>query len=150
MKKIIYIANVRLPTEKAHGIQIMKMCQAFANQGIDVELVIPWRFNEIKQDIFEYYGIKKNFKIRKIFSIDLISLNIPRIGFWIQSISFAKLAFIYLLFKKADVIYTRDNFFLYWLSLFRDNFVCEVHIPSRYLFWYKRFNKLIVITKKIK
>ena len=29
MKKLIYIANARIPTEKAHGIQIMKMCESF-------------------------------------------------------------------------------------------------------------------------
>ena len=32
--KIIYIANIRLPTEKAHGIQIMKTCEALAKQSI--------------------------------------------------------------------------------------------------------------------
>jgi len=32
--KLIYIANIRLPTEKAHGLQIMKMCEAFANYGL--------------------------------------------------------------------------------------------------------------------
>ncbi len=36
--KILYIANIRLPTEKAHGIQIMKMCEAFAHAGAEVEL----------------------------------------------------------------------------------------------------------------
>jgi GxxExxY protein len=32
--KLIYIANARIPTEKAHGIQIMKMCEAFAKYGL--------------------------------------------------------------------------------------------------------------------
>ena len=43
--KILYIANIRLPAEKAHGIQIMKMWEAFADLGYGVELVVPWRFN---------------------------------------------------------------------------------------------------------
>jgi len=30
--KLIYIANARIPTEKAHGIQIMKMCEALLIQ----------------------------------------------------------------------------------------------------------------------
>ena len=29
-KKLLYIANLRLPTEKAYGIQIAKMCEAFS------------------------------------------------------------------------------------------------------------------------
>ncbi len=28
--KVWYVTNVRLPTEKVHGYQIMKMCEAFA------------------------------------------------------------------------------------------------------------------------
>jgi len=52
--KIIYIANIRIPTEKAHGIQIVKMCEAFSNQKLKVELVLPWRFNKIKEDIFNF------------------------------------------------------------------------------------------------
>jgi glycosyltransferase involved in cell wall biosynthesis len=28
--RLIYVANARIPTEKAHGLQIMKMCEAFA------------------------------------------------------------------------------------------------------------------------
>ena len=43
MKKLIYIANARIPTEKAHGIQIMKMCEAFAGLGVDVEIIVPKR-----------------------------------------------------------------------------------------------------------
>jgi len=152
--KIIYLANVRLPTEKAHGIQIMKMCEAFSNQGLKVELIIPWRFNKIKQDPFRYYRTKRNFKIKKIFSLDLIPLGLPKIGFWIQSLSFAKFAFFYLLFKKADIIYSRDSFILFWLSFFKKNLVYEAHTFPKNFFLYKRaFRKvkaIIVITKKLK
>ena len=62
--KIIYLANVRLPTEKAHGIQIVKMCEAFAGLGLEVELVVPNRLNSIQDDIFDYYGVKKNFVLK--------------------------------------------------------------------------------------
>lgn len=34
--RLIYISNARLPTEKAHGIQIMKMCEAFARARMKV------------------------------------------------------------------------------------------------------------------
>ena len=61
--KIYYIANARMPTEKAHGIQIIYMCKAFADAGMDVELVIPRRLNPIKDDPFDYYGVKRNFRI---------------------------------------------------------------------------------------
>jgi len=152
--KLIYVANVRMPTEKAHGIQIMKMCEAFSNQGLEVELIIPWRFNKIKRDPFKYYKIKKNFKIKKIFSLDLIPLNIPRIGFWIQSISFAKLLFFYLLFKKSDIIYSRDSFSLYLVSFLKKSLIYESHVFPNNIFFHRRvFEKskaIITITQKLK
>ena len=59
--KIFYLANARIPTEKAHGIQIMKMCEALAEQSCELELVIPRRINRLKIDGFEYYKVKKEF-----------------------------------------------------------------------------------------
>lgn len=154
MKKIIYISNVRLPTEKAHGIQIVKMCEAFSSYGLEVELVVPWRFNKIKKSIFKYYGIKENFKIKKIFSLDLIFLNIPRIFFWIQSLTFSVSIFFYLLFKKVDIIYSRDSFSLYSLSFLKKNLVLELHTFPKNFYLHKRVFKksknIIVITKSLK
>ncbi|KKR77731.1 MAG: group 1 glycosyl transferase [Parcubacteria group bacterium GW2011_GWE2_40_8] len=91
--KILYIANARLPTEKAHGIQIMKTCEAFADLGHSVSLIVPRRFNFIKDDPFEYYRVKRNFKIIKLPTIDLVKFS--KIGFWIESIVFAKMTFLY-------------------------------------------------------
>ncbi len=132
--KIIYIANVRIPTEKAHGIQIMKMCEAFSelkveSEKLKVELVLPWRFNKIKQDPFEYYGVKKNFRITKIPSLDLVKFG--KIGFRIQSLSFACSAFWYVLFQKADIIYSRDELPLSYLSFFKKNLVWETHTARK-------------------
>ncbi len=133
--KFFYIANIRMPTEKAHGLQIMKMCESFARQGAEVELVVPWRFNPIKEDSFEYYGIEKNFKITKLFSFDLVKLG--KIGFLIQALSFAKCAFWYALFKKADVVYSRDELSLFYLSFFKKNLFWESH-DGRFNFLIKR------------
>jgi len=167
--KLIYIANARIPTEKAHGIQIMEMCQSFtqsdandaneqANDAnkIEVELVVPWRFNSIKQDPFEYYDIQRNFKITKIFSLDLVKFG--KIGFLIQSLSFAELATYYILikslFKKIDVIYSRDELPLFYLSfLGRKNLFWESHTAKKN-FIIKRILKkckgIITITQGLK
>jgi len=152
--KITYITNSRISTEKAHGIQIMKMCEAFGNAGIELELFLPWRFNKIKDNAFDFYGVKKNFKIKKIFSLDLIPLNIPKICFWIQSLSFSVSIFFYLLFKKTDVIYSRDSFPLFLLSFFKKNLVYEVHYLPKHFFLHRKVfqkvKKIIVITNKLK
>ena len=39
---LIYFSNAHIPTEKAHGIQIMKMCEAFAKQGIELKVIYPF------------------------------------------------------------------------------------------------------------
>ena len=73
--KILHITPARLPTEKAHGIQIMEMCQAFANLNVELELIVPRRFNKIKEDPFSYYDISPNFKITYLPCIDLMPLD---------------------------------------------------------------------------
>ncbi len=149
--KITCIANIRIPTEKAHGIQIMKMCEAFSNAGNDVELVVPRRLNFLKENPFEYYGVRKNFQIIKLPTLDLVKFG--KIGFWIQSISFAVLVSCYALFKKADIIYSRDELPLWFLSFFKKNLVLEIHVAkknfiSRRVF--KKVFKIISITQGLK
>ncbi len=154
--KFIYLANARIPTRKAHGLQIMKMCEAFALAGLEVELLIPWRFSKTKGDPFQYYQVKKIFKINKLPSIDLIPLTkfLSPVSFWVQAGSFTLFSTIYLFFKKIDIIYSRDLSSLFLLSFFRKNLIYEGHtFPSHY-FWYRGFFRrikgLIVITQKIK
>lgn len=133
--KLLYLANNRIPTEKAHGVQIMEMCQAFALQG-EVELVLPRRFNAIKEDPFVHFGINKTFKITHLPCIDLIPLNIGNFGFWVQAVSFLAVAKIYSLFRKYDILYTREKMAGFF---FRD-FVLEIHaLPPKI----KKINKKI-------
>ena len=156
IKKLIYIADNRIPTERAHGIQIMKMCEAFGLRGIEVELIIPKRFNFIKTDLFDYYGVKKVFKIRKIFSFDLTFFSpiLGSLAFLWQSFWFAVFSFFYIFSRKADIIYSRDFFPLYFLSFFRKNLVYEIHTFPENPFWRKRTlkkaKKIIAITNNLK
>jgi len=154
--KIIYLANVRIPTEKAHGVQIMKMCQALTNQGVNLQLVVAKRSNPRfkKTDSFGYYQIEKKFPIKRLWLIDMVALGLKGLSI-IQNTSFAFSAFFYLLFKKADIIYSRDEFSIFFLSFFRKNLVWEIHaFPNSKLFLYKwifkRLKKIVVINKKIK
>ena len=93
-KKIYYVANIRLPTEKAHGVQIMKMCEAFARRGAVVELVVPNRRTHIAGDPFDYYGVEENFSITRLSVIDSVSLG--RLGFLLETLSFAISAFFHI------------------------------------------------------
>lgn len=147
--KILYIANVRIPTEKAHGIQIMKACEAFARAGHDVELVVPNRSSPIKDDPFAYYGIKTRFPLTRLFTFDTVGWG--SIGYVFQSIGFGKIAGIYTWFRTVDVIYGRDEIVLAIVGLLtRKKIVWESHDGAwsawaRYVA--KRASKIIVVTK---
>ena len=153
--KIIYIANLRLPTEKAHGIQVMKMCEAFAQQGNELELIIPRRINSIKDDPFDYYGVARVFRIRKIPCLDLIFLDkyIGHLGLWVESLTFFFFVFLHIFSKRADIFYTRDKFLLS-LALIKNNIIFESHtFPKNYFLYSPFIGKLrgvVVITHKLK
>src|SRR3989344_4995799 len=112
--KIIYIANIRLPTEKAHGVQIMKTCEAFARLGHDVELVVTDRKTHITNEPFSYYGVEENFRIKRLPVPDTVRYG--RIGFLFESWMFARAAARYLRAQQFDYLYGRDESVLYLLS----------------------------------
>jgi len=72
LNKFFYITNVRLPTEKAHGYQIMKMCEAFSQQGQEVVLIVPKRKNFIDEGPFDFYSVERSFIILQLPVLDLI------------------------------------------------------------------------------
>lgn len=151
MKNIIYIANARIPTEKAHGVQIMKMCEAFARMGAKIELVTPRRFNPIKEDPFHYYNVDEKFKIKRIPCIDLVWSG--KVGFFVQAFSFAITSFFYVIFKKTDIVYSRDELPLFFLSFFKDHLYWETHVPKSNFIAkrvVKKTNGIVSITQGLK
>ncbi len=156
-QKIIYVANVRIPTEKAHGIQISKMCEAFAKANREIELIIPNRVNKIKQDIFTYYNIKKSFQVIRLSCFDTIRFDafLGPLAFIIQSITFARSLKKYLKKEKKDfVVYTRDLYPLLFISK-KHKIIYETHtVPKKqsrlYKHCLKKVNKIVSITEGLK
>jgi len=154
--KIFYLANARIPTEKAHGIQIMKMCEALAEQSCELELVIPRRINRLKIDGFEYYKVKKDFSFVRIVCLDLLMLPFFKTAaYWLQILSFSFFTAIYF-FRKQDVnlVYTRDLICVLFLSK-RFQVVYEAHnIPNKRGWLYRRLinkvDKVVAITHGLK
>ncbi|MEI6296927.1 MAG: glycosyltransferase family 4 protein [bacterium] len=123
--KLFYIANARIPTEKAHGIQIMKTCEALSKQGIEVELIVPNRDNNINEDPFYYYKIERNFNIKKIYSPDLVRFG--KAGVLFQYLFFSWVSLFYCLKGKVDFFYSRDELPIWFLSLFGKKVFWESH-----------------------
>ncbi len=139
-----------MPTERAHGIQIMEMCQAFSNLGYEVELVVTNRATGVTEDPFVFYDIPESFKITKLWCLDAIRLG--RIGFWIQSLTFAERVAWYLLNKKG-IFYTRDELLAVYLKLFSKDVAWETHMGRKNLLvriinWFKI--PIVVITGGLK
>lgn len=149
---IAYITNIRIPTEKAHGIQVMKMCEAFCVANSSVELIVPCRFNPIKADPFEFYKARPNFRITKLWCVDFLATPIFKwLSFWLQTISFLISVKLFLRSKKFDVYYTRDFLISAFLNKNNTKLIYEIHsMPESGLWLHKkawaRADYLVVIS----
>jgi glycosyltransferase involved in cell wall biosynthesis len=159
--KILYIANSRIPAEKAYSIQIMKMCEAFGLQNKEVELILPTRKNKKFKNIspFRYYSIKNKFKIKKIKTIDPVFLMKFPDGVYIklQLIFFSIGLFFYLLFKRNKskyIFYTRDEYLLPLLQKFSKKVIWEAHtLPNntdRYISYWQKCHRIVTISEALK
>lgn len=152
--KLIYIVNARIPTEKAHGLQIAKTCEAFSAANIDVELVVPRRNNPIKEDCFKYYKLEHKFKVTEVFCLDWVDMT--RFGLYAQTISFSFSSLFYVLRKKADIIYSRHNYLeSFFLHLLGRKVIVEIHEPPKRFFCMyrailKRISRKVLVAHKLK
>ncbi len=140
INKLIYIVPVRLPTRKAYGQQIVKMCEAFARQGVEVELVLPRR-EKSGDDIFSFYGIEPVFTVKFLQVPDMIGM----FG-WLKIVPYYLQVFFILWqlrsikFNQDDVVLTRSPEVAYFLKRFRNVKVwLSAHsLPSKQKRWWLR------------
>ena len=137
--KLLYVANARIPTEKAHGLQIMQNCEAFANNGAQVTLWAARRVNtaglRAESDVWAYYGVKQNFTLRRVPCLDVQFLVGEKIAllrkgaFLIQTATFLAALCLWLLRADADIYYSRDLpvVFLFTLLKPRHKIAYEPH-----------------------
>lgn len=55
--KILYLADIRFPLERANGIQTMETCAALARRGHDVTLFVRPDVQRPARDPFQFYGL---------------------------------------------------------------------------------------------
>lgn len=124
--KIVYVSRSIIPSRTANSIHVMKMCNALAYLGHEVTLLAPWtkKLEEKNiNDFFEYYGVEKNFELKKLFS--------PNIKYLKKRIySFRCLSQI----KKIqpDIVYGRNDILAFYLAQKSGFFTLfEEHDPIR-------------------
>ena len=153
--KILYISKSIIPSRTANSIHVMKMCQAFADNGHEVVLLAPnisSKYEEGIKDIYEYYGVKKNFEIKKLWHPNIIG------GAIIYTLSI----FFYLLFNKNfNLVYGRFLQGCYVATFLRNRVIFESHesifdmkklryFVFKKLIKSKSFEKLTVISQALK
>jgi glycosyltransferase involved in cell wall biosynthesis len=116
--RIAYVAASRLPTENAYGLQIARMCEAFARAGHEVLLWHPRRRQPApaleREDVVSYYAISERVAVRAFASPDagrlrrvLASPAGPAVA-TAQTWAFARLVAREARREGADLWYTRD------------------------------------------
>jgi len=124
--RLVYLIDARLPTERAHGYQICKMCEAFALNGVKVTLMHPFRHqsdpNLKGKSVFEYYGIRENFEVRTLPNVDVVKLSLVLRGRLFQPLFFCH-CLLWSFYatqvarkEGADVYYTRETTIAFWLT----------------------------------
>ncbi len=106
--KILFIATSRIPTERAMGTAIMKQCEAFVRAGIDVELLVPRRHNELTTDAYAYHGVTRNFTINYIKCFDIPTFRSSSLRYYLQRVSFFCMLCVYVWRSDAHILYTRE------------------------------------------
>ena len=155
MANLLYIVNLRLPTEKAYGVQIAKMCEAFANAGSQVTLLAPHRRNT-DQDFFEYYQVQHSFTFKRLWSPDFhLPGKFDQLAVGIKNLISAVILAVYTFRRNPEIVYSREELPLYLLSFFRAGLFFEAHrFAHRREFFYRRFLsidiKIVVISQGIK
>ncbi|MER3446002.1 MAG: hypothetical protein C4291_03825 [Candidatus Dadabacteria bacterium] len=71
--RIAYIASPKLFSRGASSIEVMRTAEAMAELGYDVELIVP--YNGKEDEIYEYYGINRVFKLKFIPSAPGVSMR---------------------------------------------------------------------------
>ena len=148
--RIAYCAHSKVPSREANSIHVVKMCQALANQGIDIELLVP-NLQAEKGDPFDFYGVDK------IFRIKYIKWSSVKLGVFLYSYRVLR----YLLRAKKDGVYGRDLTTCFVTASYGIPTIWESHSPVDYMgFPYvhlfkimvkrKSFVKLVVITSTLK
>jgi len=138
--KIVYVENVRIPSERAHAYQIVQCAEWLGRFGHEVTLVNPDRADG--KDVFEYFGLQDHaFVHATLPSRDLLSLPWPSFkpyAYALQRFTFVRSLRAWARQRNADIWYTRDPAMIDGLrGVVRGPWILEVHdapdhVPARW------------------
>lgn len=139
-RKLFLIFHGRFPSEKAAALFAAKSAEAFADKGLSVVLVAPRRLGRLAESAFKFYGLKENFKVVFLPTIDLFKVPfLKRFAFLVSFGLFSLFSFLYLLFraKPGDIIYSNESLPLFMTSFAFSKTAYEIHDFPRNNFYYR-------------
>lgn len=126
--RLYYITNSKIPTEKAFGYGIAKMCEALGRVLEEVVLIVPKRHGVSSDALFDFYHVKKNFRVQGIPSLDLFRYEkyMGKLAYALQTVTFC-FSLLRLRIDRADVLYSRNLYTLPLLWAKNKNLFFEIH-----------------------
>jgi glycosyltransferase involved in cell wall biosynthesis len=149
--KISYLSQSPVPSQKANSVHVMRMCEAFAQNGHDVTLVCRRGDTLSDPSIYDFYDVTDNFELRYI-----NWSTIPAAG-----ILYGLRVGRYLLEKRRDIdlAYARCPYSALSACFLKIPLIYEAHALPRTIFHqqlealilkYARLRSLIVISQALK
>jgi hypothetical protein len=119
-KKLFYIAEIDLPSSSAYSIQVLKMCDAFSSEGLDVTLFFMSKKKNISyKEIGNIYNLKNKINFCQILNNNSNTF-ISRFNFFLKIKK--------ILHKEYDyAIYSRSIITAFFLLLFSKKIILELH-----------------------
>lgn len=167
-EKVWYVSSAKIPGKMANSIQQVEMCEAFSKVGNQVHLVHPsYRslysastWNDIKQ----YYGIKKEFSVTTVPSLNGSSVRPPQAKVVSMMSTIAGWLVMRTLkgdLKAEDTVYGRSYYPMFVYNEFRKRLpkerrpklIFEIHEPiSAHMKqrFYSSVDHIISITERLK
>jgi glycosyltransferase involved in cell wall biosynthesis len=98
--RIVYLADIRFPLERANGIQTFETCHALASRGHEVTLVVRPDTARPARDPFAFYGQPR------AASLDIVRAPVPVAP--LRRAAYLAFATRAALSRRPDLIFTRD------------------------------------------
>lgn len=114
--KIAYLAASVIPSWTANSVQVMKVCQALAQNGQEVCLFVPGKQHTDWESLTAHYGVTTRFPIRWVSFSPLFK----KVDFVISSLLKARR-------WKADLVYTRLNWAAVIAKIMGFPVILEIH-----------------------
>jgi glycosyltransferase involved in cell wall biosynthesis len=101
--KLIYLSYSSIPSPHANSLQVMEMCHALADTGMEIELYAL--HTSVRTPAFQYYDLPKN-------RVHIHRIRMPRIKLISRFLYGLRVVFSMFLISQRAIIYGRDFYTL--------------------------------------